>query len=441
MNSTRVPELTPLFPPQKQTVEDMCCFNPKPPKKAILAATTDDLNKVVVDLFAKVMVYMGDAQDKKAKSGSYMLLSDICSGCVDGHNEGISKVLQEEVLIFLLIQSSSTNPCPESVARGIEIILQMLTSPSIPTSSPILDLLRKTMLRRRQMQSEEGGLAVVCFWELLMIGAGRGRELERLTVDHFEFARTQCIVKPHPFDCTLEQVLRCEHHAANPLSMANPLQLFSLNLWVPRILSGLIEVVKCLGGLTTQGIFRLASDKDDVIALKNEICSDGYAMIADVIRRKGELGKKRDENLSAIEALNIKDDVYTGISFGSSIEASDLIKQWLRSLSDPLIPYAFYNEALEAGRSSDLKATAAVFRALLKANQACLDYLCDFLVQMLEYKDTTLMDDAGLAIVFSPNVLRNPKDDPMLFAMNSENEKRFVINLIHAKKKGWLLKD
>ena len=325
--------------------------------------------------------------------------------------------------------------------RGIEVILQMLTSPLIPISSPVLDLLRKAMLRRREMQSEEGGLACVCFWALLMIGAGRGGELERLTVDHFAFARTQCIVKPHPFDCTLEQVLRYELHASNPLSMANPLQLLSLNLWVPRVLSGLIEVVKCMGGLTTQGIFRLASDKDDVIALKSELCTNGYAMIADVIKRKGELGKKRDENLSAIEALNMKEEVYTGISFGSAIEASDLIKQWLRSLKDPLIPYAFYSEALEAGRSSDVKATVAVFRALLKANQACLDYLCDFLVQMLDYKEKTLMDETGLAIVFSPNVLRNPNNDPMAFAMNSENEMRFVVNLIKAKEKGWLLND
>jgi hypothetical protein len=317
----------------------------------------------------------------------------------------------------------------------------MLTSPLIPQSSPILDLLRRTMLRRRDLQSEEGGLANVCFWALLMIGSGRGGELERLTVDHLQFARTQCVVVPHPFDCTLEQALRYERNASNPLSLANPLQLLSLNCWVPRVLSGLIEVVKCMGGLTTQGIFRLASDKDDVIALKSEICSNGYAMIADVIKRKGELGKKRDENLSAIEALNMKEDVYTGITFGSAIEASDLIKQWLRSLTEPLIPYAFYNEALEAGRSSDVKATVAVFRALLKANQACLDYLCDFLVQMLEFKEKTLMDETGLAIVFSPNILRNPTNDPMAFAMNSENEMRFVVNLIKAKERGWLLND
>jgi hypothetical protein len=90
-----------------------------------------------------------------------------------------------------------------------------------------------------------------------------------------QFARNECGAVSSPFDCTLEQVLRYEHLHANPLSTEDPLRLFTVNKWCPRILSALIDVTKCLGGHKHSGIFRLASDKDAIIMLKSEIEKSG----------------------------------------------------------------------------------------------------------------------------------------------------------------------
>ena len=74
----------------------------------------------------------------------------------------------------------------------------------------------------------------------------------------------------------------------------------------------------------------------------------------------------------------------------------------------------------------------------MKSNQASISYLVDFWVDLLRHKKVTLMDEAALAIVFSPNILKEPSGDNMKFAMNHEKEKRFVLQLIEAGKKGLL---
>ncbi|GMH61374.1 hypothetical protein TrLO_g8730 [Triparma laevis f. longispina] len=416
---------------KKEKIEDQIQFSNKPTKHNLLAATDPSSSSAAVSLFHTIMVYMGDAADKKIHPGTYLTLSDICRVASEAN-------LIDEVLVYCLKQTNSNNSNVDSVTKGFEIIAQVLRLPNIAASSPLLlNLLRKSCLRKRRTQSAIGGLACVCFYTLLVPESERLR-LERLTVDDLEFARTNCKIPDHPFNCSLEEVLRYEHYTNNPLSRTNPLQLFTLNPWVPEILRGLVECTRCLGAHKTVGIFRLASDKDDIIALKDAIKSHGYAMILDVIRRN-EISNNKAAGLSALEALQDEKDVYTGLTFGGSVESGDLLKQWLRGLTDPLIPSAFYNSALESVNfSGDLKATVAIFNNLIKSNQASIAYIVSFLVDLLDHKDVTLMDEAGLAIVFSPNLLKEPTGDPMKFAMNSEKEKRFVINLIEAGKKGYL---
>jgi hypothetical protein len=245
-------------------------------------------------------------------------------------------------------------------------------------------------------------------------------------------------MKTSPFNCSLEQVFRYEHFSGNPLSTDDPLRLFSINKWVPKILSALIDIARSLNANTTCGIFRTAADKDSVVALKNEIEENGYRMLYEALK-KSQL-KSKKAGMSALQALTQVKDVYLGMTFGDANECADLIKQWFRGLTDPIIPYARYAEALEAGKSSDIKQSVVIFNSLMGANQATIDFLLAFLVELLETKHVTLMDTGNLALVFCPNLLKNPDDDPMKFALNSENERRFVVSLIEAKQKGLLMK-
>jgi hypothetical protein len=431
----------------KVSNEDLITFGAKAPKAPLLKSTPDDKRVAlnVLALFTSVMVYMGDAKQQGQKAGSFSLLQDICQASGRDSDPDVVAAYRAEVLSFLIKQTNG-NPNQAAIVKGYEVAAMILRGHSIPNDKVLLDVWRRISLRRRADQSAVGGLSNVIFHALLL-GDVQRLALGEMTVDDLEFARTTCIAPQSPFDCSLEQVLRYEAIQANPLSTDDPLRLYSLNKWCPRLMVSLIDVTKVLGGNTQNGIFRLASDKDAIIALKDEIATSGYRMLTEIIKLSRTMGKgkgKVHDNLAALKAMALDsagaEEVYTGITMSDPNESADLLKQWLRGLKEPLIPYAFYQTALDAGKSSDVKQAVALFKGLMGANQASIDYLMDYLVDLLEYKESTLMDENALAIVFSPNLLKNPTDDAMSFARNSDHEKRFVMKLIEAKKQDLLLR-
>jgi len=164
-------------------------------------------------------------------------------------------------------------------------------------------------------------------------------------------------------------------------------------------------------------------------------------MLHDRIRglRGGEKILDRKERMKALQlAADSLKTSYIGPNIKDCIEVADLIKIWLRSMSEPIIGFAFYDACLEAGKTGDCRASVAVFRTLLASNRATLDTLLDFLVNISDNKEITLMDDVNLAVVFCPNLVRNVDDDPQKFATNAENEKRFVAFLLDAKRRDML---
>ncbi|GMH57920.1 hypothetical protein TrRE_jg7124 [Triparma retinervis] len=67
------------------------------------------------------------------------------------------------------------------------------------------------------------------------------------------------------------------------------------------------------------------------------------------------------------------------------------------------------------------------------AARACVDHLCGFLKRLSGRSGVTKMTTGNLALVFAPNLIKNPSEDPRVFAMHAESEKRFVAMLIEAQ--------
>ena len=179
-------------------------------------------------------------------------------------------------------------------------------------------------------------------------------------------------------------MLRKEAYESNPLSKESPLALLSLNEWTPTYLTLLIDICKSLGGASHAGIFRTGGDRDNLLALRKELETGGYEMLHERIKglKKDTLIVDRKERMKALQTMSsgLKNS-YTGVQIRDCIEAADLMKIWLRSMSEPLIPYAFYTYCLEAGKSSDCRASVLVYRGLLSANRHTIDTLLDFLVR------------------------------------------------------------
>jgi len=410
-------------------VGDLIKWVGKPAKGVLLCTTSESSRARIIEMFGMVDKYMN-------RGGGYQELANICEKATGANNPNQIGVLTE--LLFYLIKQTNGNPDESSRERGYEIIAQSLRGEVVP-SEDVLNVVRNYIIASRTEDSAVGGLCNVIFHSLLLTGDER-KSLSVLSVDDLSFAKRECRVPKSCMNCSLEQVFRFESFSSNPLSKENPLTLLSLNSWTPTFLTLLIDICKSLGGTKQEGIFRTGGDKDNVLCLKREIEENGYRMLRERIKglKLEELSVDRKERMKNLQAMSSSvKDMYAGPQIRDCIEAADLTKIWLRSMSEPLIPFAFYSDCLEAGKSGDCRKSVLVFRNLLAAQRHTIDTLLNFLVTVADNKET-MMDDVNLATVFCPNLLRNVDDDPMKFATNAENEKRFITFLLDAKRRDML---
>jgi len=165
---------------------------------------------------------------------------------------------------------------------------------------------------------------------------------------------------------------------------------------VPYLMVRLIDTITEMGGRTIKGMFRIAADRGETLALKEQIENGSYE-----------------------------------IKCSSPHVAGDLLKIWLRELSEPLIPQRYYEECL--GMAND-KQRALDFcnNTLPPSHRAVLDYLIKFLKHLVENEKENAMSSENVAIVFCQNMLRNRENDcdPNAVLKNSNREKAFVKTLI-----------
>jgi hypothetical protein len=95
-------------------------------------------------------------------------------------------------------------------------------------------------------------------------------------------------------------------------------------------------------------------------------------------------------------------------------------------MPEPLIPYELYNACVGAGRRNDVEAVRNALSQVPVAHYATLRHLARFIRDLASHRSETQMDVHNLCLVVAPNVLRNPSNDPMLFATNADSEKRFL---------------
>ena len=203
------------------------------------------------------------------------------------------------------------------------------------------------------------------------------------------------------FGGTLDDVLRKELFAARPASMMPSKGQVENHPVVPFIIQVLTKRFQELDGFHAEGIFRKSAEKEAVGACKRRLSDACYVV----------------QGVGAIDT----DDVHV---------VADVIKHWLRSLVEPLIPCRLYDRALEVSHSGNLDLAYKLYQELTPANQETLKYILTFLNKCADCAEKNHMNKNNLALVFSPNLIRNPTDDPLIMAANTEWEKRFIMYLM-----------
>ncbi|KAG6334782.1 hypothetical protein ID866_4315 [Astraeus odoratus] len=100
----------------------------------------------------------------------------------------------------------------------------------------------------------------------------------------------------------------------------------------------------------------------------------------------------------------------------------DLIKSWFRLLPEPVFPSSAYFGVIEAMKIENLNARLSCIRHIVhelpQANFDLLKRVAEHLDKVTDYEEHNHMTAEALAIVFSPNLLRAPKNDFALILAN-----------------------
>ncbi|CBY32965.1 unnamed protein product [Oikopleura dioica] len=183
------------------------------------------------------------------------------------------------------------------------------------------------------------------------------------------------------FGTTLEEILATQNEQFPELEIP----------WIQRELT---SVIIRLGGLSTEGIFRLPGEIDRVNALRVDV-EDYHVRNAD------------DPHVSC-----------------------SLLKLWLREMAKPIFPEELTEEILNT--SENKEESIKIISKLSDLTKTCLMHLIRFLQVFAkeEVSQKTRMDSANLAMVMAPNLFRPMSDDPRLLLDNSRKEINFLRNLI-----------
>jgi hypothetical protein len=165
---------------------------------------------------------------------------------------------------------------------------------------------------------------------------------------------------------------------------------------VPRILPALADAIVRLQGQKSEGIFRVPGDAEGVSDLRCRI-------------------DKNDYNFDYLTDPNIP---------------SSLLKLWLRELADPLIPDEFYPACIAVGQKMDFKEKEQecireaheIVASLPDTNRAVCKFMLKFLKMVADPQNQpfTKMTAANVAMVFAPNFVRCPSDDPVVIFENTK---------------------
>lgn len=112
----------------------------------------------------------------------------------------------------------------------------------------------------------------------------------------------------------------------------------------------------------------------------------------------------------------------------------DLIKSWFRLLPEPVFPSSAYFSIIEAMKIENLDARLSSIRHVVhylpQANFDLLKRVAEHLDKVTDYEEHNHMTAEALAIVFSPNLLRAPKNDFGLILSNMSYTHKLVKALI-----------
>jgi hypothetical protein len=376
---------------KKMTVKDILSHTKESIRKPLTCVHDKALKKEAIEVFRMIQIYMGE---RRAKPGM-----TINSVAVEICGRGYSMANLRDEIYVQLCKQTTENLSRESLRRGWELLAICLSF--FPPSRTFAPALQSYIFRHRDpsldypdvgkwpIHVQISHYAGICSKRLDRIGDSGRLQHKRATVDEIDQSRLQ-IFRPSMFGGTLREAMDIQEERFPQRRL-------------PWILTTLTDQILRLNGATTEGIFRVPADLDEVNNQKNRV--DQWEVPA-------------------------CQDCHT---------AASLLKLWFRELYEPIIPDRFYDDSVAVGQNEGdgedggRGGAPKIVASLPESNRDVLTYLIRFLQYFArpEIAIVTKMDAANLGTVFAPNCLRCPSSDPVVILENTRKEMAFVKNLIH----------
>lgn len=328
--------------------------------------------KDAIDLFKLVQMCMGD---RKSRHTGMQIALTIISKCW-----AITQ-LRDELYLQLCKQTTET-PNMKSLEKGWELLSIAITF--FPPSNRFYSYLEGYIYRHTTKNQAESiaGYIDFCLRKLPRVkltGGRRGNEVPKL--EEVEHAKTS-IFNPSMFGSALEEVMETQETKLPGRD-------------IPWVVTTLAEAILRHNGAKTEGIFRVPGDIDAVNTLK-----------------------------VALDKFEVSDHYSEPHVPGSAL------KLWFRELQEPLIPTSLYEKCINM--FDDKEGALAVFQEIPELNRKVLTYIVRFLqvIGQKHNQTATKMNHDNLSMVWAPNFLRCPSEDPMTIFNNTKKEMSFVRHLV-----------
>lgn len=300
---------------------------------------------------------------------------------------GISNEVLRDEIYSQVCKQLNKNPRPSSIIQGWKLMSVLVVS--FPPSRKLEDYLKYYI--ENFLDSEDKDIQLLskhCFRKLIRICivGPRGKTLSIKEIEQNMNAAFNFSIFGETLEDIMEDQIKEKH----------------IDMDIPQVLKFLTDSVVKLNGSHTEGIFRVPGDVDQVTELRCKVEKGNY-----------DLSECTDPNVPA-----------------------SLLKLWLRELAEPLIPSNVYEKCIEIGRKetdNDIgKEAWELINTLPNINKLVIIYMTDFLkiIAKPENQEYTKMTLANLAMVFAPNFLRCPSDNPETIFQNTKYEQAFIRILI-----------
>ncbi|ODN99485.1 hypothetical protein L198_03329 [Cryptococcus wingfieldii CBS 7118] len=298
----------------------------------------------------------------------------------------VAQVEMRDEVYSQVVKQLTRNPDHDSVVLGFQLVCVFVNAFG-PTKN--FEPFVKNFLEKH-LSDQRDGIGIMAKYSMTKIEAlsTKGGRAKSLTVGEIEHA-SDAAFYPSIYGESLARIMDLQKKSYPQLK-------------VPVVLPFLADGILALGGMESEGVFRVPGDGDCVAELKSRMDRGHY-------------------QLKGIDDPHV---------------AASLFKLWLRELEEPIIPTTLYNDALLASRSY-----AEVFDIVQRLplyNKRVLVFVVSF-VQMFLKADVvkqTKMGPLNLALVLAPNILRTTSDSLVTVFTNSSFEAKFILQLLENMKPG-----